>query len=209
MGGGPTEHPDGWRAEQEVIDMEPRIFVGSSSEAVELAREVGAAIDTAGMTAVVWDTGAFPVGSTLLERIESLAEEVEGAVLLFTPDVHAVRAGKADEEAVSNVIFEYGYLSARLTRQRVAICLVDDAVLPVDLLGVKVIQAGTIAYRSGVAGGAGDRTPELPDRLSDELRFWLEALPRRAERIPPVVQLHGYSGTWEIETRFDVSAASR
>jgi hypothetical protein len=204
MGGGPAEHRYGWRAGQEVIDMKPRIFVGSSSEGLELARKVGAAIDKAGMTAVVWDTSAFPVGSTLLERIESLAEEVEGAVLLFTPDVHAVRAGKATEEAVSNVTFEYGYLSARLTRQRVAICLVDDAVLPVDLLGVKVIQAGTIAYRSGVAGGAGDRTPELPDRLSDELRFWLEALPRRAERIPPVVQLHGYSGTWEIETRFDV-----
>jgi hypothetical protein len=156
------------------------------------------------MTAVVWDTSAFPVGSTLLERIESLAEEVEGAVLLFTPDVHAVRAGKTTEEAVSNVMFEYGYLSARLTRQRVAICLVDDAALPTDLHGVKVIQAGTIGYRPGAAGGAGDRTPELPDRLIDELRFWLEALPRRAERIPPVVQLHGYSGTWEIETRFDV-----
>jgi hypothetical protein len=29
-------------------------------------------------------------------------------------------------------------------------------------------------------------------------------LPRRAEQIPPVRQLHGYSGTWEIETRFRV-----
>jgi hypothetical protein len=38
--------------------------------------------------------------------------------------------------------------------------------------------------------------------MIDELRLWLEGLPRRAERIPPVVQLHGYSGTWEIETRF-------
>jgi len=112
MGGGPAEHPYGRRAGQEVIDTKPRIFVGSSSEAVELARKIGAAIDKAGMTAVVWDTSAFPVGSTLLERIESLAEEVEGAILLFTPDVHAVRAGKATEEAVSNVIFEYGYLSA-------------------------------------------------------------------------------------------------
>ena len=181
-------------AAREVIDTRPRIFVGSSSEAVRLARTVGAAIEDAGMSAVVWDTSAFPVGSTLLERIESLAGEVEGAILLFTPDVHATRAGKTTEEPVSNVMFEYGYLSARLGRQRVAICLVDDADLPSDLHGVKVIQAGTI----------GDRPPELPGRLVGELRSWLDALPQRAERIPPVVQMHGYSGTWDIETRFDV-----
>jgi hypothetical protein len=156
------------------------------------------------MSAVVWDTSAFPVGSTLLERIESLAGEVEGAILLFTPDVHASRAGKTTEEAVPNVMFEYGYLSARLGRQRVAICLVDDADLPSDLHGVKVIQAGTIGYRPGAAEGAGDRTPELPDQLTGELRSWLEALPQRAECIPPIVQMHGYSGTWDIETRFDV-----
>jgi predicted nucleotide-binding protein len=45
------------------------------------------------MTPVVWNTGAFPVGSTLLERIESLADEFEGAVLLFTPDVRSERSG--------------------------------------------------------------------------------------------------------------------
>jgi hypothetical protein len=187
-----------------VIDTKPRIFVGSSSQAIELARQVAAAIDKAGMTAIVWDNGVFPVGSTLLERIESLAEEVEGAVLLFTPDVHAARAGETSKEVVSNVMFEYGYLSARLTRQRVAICLVDDATLPSDLHGVKVIRAGAIGYGPGAAGHAGYRTPELPARLIDELSHWLAALPRRAERIPAVVQLHGYSGTWEIETRFDV-----
>jgi hypothetical protein len=40
--------------------------------------------------------------------------------------------------------------------------------------------------------------------LIRELGVWLESLPRLAEHIPPVVQLHGYSGTWRIETRFDV-----
>jgi hypothetical protein len=100
-------------------------------------------------------------------------------------------------------MFEYGYLSARLTRQRVAICLVGDAVLPSDLYGVKVIQATAVGYRTEV-DKPGHRTAELPASLVSDLRFWLEALPRRAERIPPVIQLHGYSGTWEIETRFDV-----
>jgi hypothetical protein len=196
--------PDALCAGQEAIYTKPRIFVGSSSEAAWLARRVGAAIERADRVAVIWDTSAFPVGSTLLERIESLADEVEGAILLFTPDVHASRAGKTTEEAVSNVMFEYGYLSARLGRQRVAICLVDGAALPSDLHGVKVIQAGTMGYRPSAADGAKEWTPDLPDQLIGELRSWLEALPHRAECIPPVVQLHGYSGTWDIETRFEV-----
>jgi hypothetical protein len=187
-----------------VILTKPQIFVGSSTEAIELARSVGAAIDAAGMTPVVWNTGAFPVGSTLLERIESLADEFEGAVLLFTPDVHSVRSGQSANEPVSNVMFEYGYLSARLTRRRVAICLFEDAALPSDLQGVKVINAGAIGYRPAGERGIGYSTPELPTHLIGELRLWLEGLPRRAEHIPPVVQLHGYSGTWEIETRFKV-----
>jgi predicted nucleotide-binding protein len=78
----------------------------------ELARNVGAAIDAAGMTPIVWDTGAFPVDSTLLERIESFADDFEGAVLLFTPDVKSVRSGQTAGEPVANIMFEYGYLSA-------------------------------------------------------------------------------------------------
>jgi Predicted nucleotide-binding protein containing TIR-like domain len=181
-----------------------RIFVGSSTEAIELARSVGVAIAAAGMTPIVWDTRAFPVGSTLLERIESLADEFEGAVLLFTPDVHSVRSGHRTREPISNVMFEYGYLSARLTRRRVAICLFEDAVLPSDLQGVKVINAGAVGYRKPEARGVGYSAPELPAKVIDELSFWLSGLSRRAEDIPPVVQLHGYSGIWDIETRFNV-----
>jgi hypothetical protein len=188
---------------EEAILTKPRIFVGSSTEAIDLARSVGMAIEAAGMTPVVWDTGAFPVGSTLLERIESLAEDFEGAVLLFTPDVHSIRSGQATEEPVSNVMFEYGFLSARLTRLRVAICLFDEAALPSDLHGVKVINAG-VGYRAVAARGTRYSLPGLPTHAVEELGRWLGSLPRRAEHVPPTVQLHGYSGTWEIETQFEV-----
>ena len=156
------------------------------------------------MTSVVWDTGAFPAGSTLLERIESFADDFEGAVLLFTPDVISVRSGQTAGESVSNVMFEYGYLRARLTRQRVAICLFEDAALPSDLQGVKVMNAGAVGYRTPGERGNYYSTPRLPANLIRELGIWLESLTRLAEHIPPVVQLHGYSGTWRIETRFNL-----
>jgi hypothetical protein len=72
---------------QEMIFTKPRIFIGSSTEAIELPRKVGTAIEVAGMTPVVWDTGAFPVGSTLLERIDSFAASSRG-----TSALHAGRA---------------------------------------------------------------------------------------------------------------------
>jgi CAP12/Pycsar effector protein, TIR domain len=142
---------------------------------------MGAAIDAAGMTSVVWDTGAFPVGSTLLERIESFADDFEGAVLLFTPDVISMRGGQTAREPVSNVMFEYGYLSARLTRQRVAICLFEDVALPSDLQGVKVMNAGAVGYRTQEGRGNDYSTPKLPANLIHELGIWLESLPCLAE----------------------------
>jgi hypothetical protein len=161
-------------------------------------------MEALGVTPVLWDADAFPVGSTLVERIESLADEFDGAILLLTTDVHSVRGGRTFEEPVSNVMFEYGYLSARLTRPRVAICLVEGADLPSDLLGVKVIQAGAPDHRTPKNGNTPQETPELPAALIRELGVWVSGLPRLAERIPPIVQLHGYSGIWRIDTRFEV-----
>jgi hypothetical protein len=76
--------------------------------------------------------------------------------------------------------------------------------LPSDLQGVKVMNAGAIGYRTPEARGDEYRTPELPIHLVRELDLWLEGLPNLAERIPPIVQLHGYSGRWSIETTFEI-----
>jgi len=66
------------------------------------------------------------------------------------------------------------------------------------------MNAGAIGYRTPEARGVEYCTPELPIHLVRELELWLEGLPSLAERMPPVLQLHGYSGTWSIETRFEI-----
>lgn len=183
--------------------MGSRVFIGSSTEALGLARMLGSALRPLGVTPVVWENDAFPAGNTLLERIESLAEEFDGAILLLTPDVHSVRGDRKFQESASNVIFEYGYLSSRLTRRRVALCIVEGADLPSDLQGVKVIDAGRLDHRElerndQVEGAA------LPDTVIDQLATWVENLPHLPDGIPPTVQLHGYSGTWRIDTHFQM-----
>jgi hypothetical protein len=169
---------------------ERRIFVGSSREASGLAGRVGAAIEAAGLSPVLWNVGAFPAGRTLLEQIERFAHDFEGAVLVATPDVSSHRGGRSFEAPVANVVFEYGYLSARLTRSRVAICRFGQADLPSDILGVKLVEGGDPLAEA------------LPPLAVAELRDWLEQLPRLADEAPPTRQAHGYSGRWRIETSF-------
>jgi hypothetical protein len=171
-----------------------RIFVGSSSEAWDLAQLVGEVIERAGMEPVLWKT-VFPAGNILLERIEQLAGWVDGAVLLATPDLVCDRTARRERfvAPVPNVVFEYGYLSARLSRKRVAICTFGEAEIPSDLQGLTVVEAG-----SHIEGG------RLALRSEDEAELgrWLEGLVPLAPEIPPMRRVHGYSGTWDVQNRF-------
>jgi hypothetical protein len=182
------------RKEGSVADTS-KIFVGSSSEAVKVAELVGKVIKQAGMEPVVWNT-IFPAGDILLEKIEQLPSLVDGAVLLATPDVVCRRSGERFSAPVANVIFEYGYLAARLTRKRVAICRFEGAEMPSDLEGMTVVPAGKYEKDEN-----GDLSP-LTEDATRRLRGWLARLAPLADGIPPISRVHGYSGRWEIQNRF-------
>jgi hypothetical protein len=178
----------------EVVEATRKVFVGSSSEATALARRVSEVIEDAGMTPTVWNLNSFPPGRTLVEQIDNLPCEFDAAVLLATPDLSCQRGSRSFRSPAPNIVFEYGYLSARLTRHRVALLRLLDADMPSDLLGVKVIEDSRTGYL----------TRRLPARLVDELRAWLGRLPKLASDVHPTLQLHGYSGTWRIENNFDL-----
>ena len=171
-----------------------RIFVGSSGEATKLAEEIASAIAAAGMSPVIWNMGAFPAGKTLLERIESVPCEFDGAVLLATPDIYCTRGDETFIAPSSNVIFEYGYLSSRLTRRRVAICRFGEAYMPSDLAGVKVIEGKYVGYEA----------PEIPQDMKRGSTHglmgfpsWLQAPCRSLN--PMVTRVDG-----AFENRFDL-----
>ena len=173
-----------------------RIFIGSSSEGLNLAQLVAQVIEEAGMEPILWNT-VFPAGNILLEKIEQLPSMVDGAVLLATPDLVCDREGKKEKFSapVANVVFEYGYLSARLSRQRVAICQFDGAEMPSDLQGMKVVLAGS--YEKG-------DLLDLPAEAKTDLQSWLAALPPLAAGMTPISQVHGYSGIWHVQNRFSL-----
>lgn len=174
-----------------------RIFIGSSSEALKVAELVAQVIKEAGMEPVIWNSDAFVLGMTLLEAIESFPFDYHGAVLLATPDRSCTRGNETILAPVPNVVFEYGYLAGRLTRKRVAICRFDKAEIPSDLQGLKLVEVKDYAYKP-------KKPLALPQGAAGELIDWLKQMPRLAAKIPPVSQVHGYSGTWNVESRFSL-----
>lgn len=167
------------------------ILVGSSTEGLPLARLVTTVVAGAGLTPHLW-TETFPPGRTLIEELERLAAEFHGAILVMTADTQVRRHGVVTPAPAANVVFEYAYLSARLTRRRVAICSFLDAGLPSYLDGVKLIKG-----RVGRNASRG-----LPEHTRDEISAWLSSLPRLAAHMPATLAMHPYSGRWQIDTSF-------
>ncbi len=81
-------------------------------------------------------------GKTVIEKIETITD-VAFAVVLYTP----CNKGRAKETKVEyernrarqNVIFEHGYLIAKLGRERVCALVISDIETPGDISGIVYI----------------------------------------------------------------------
>ena len=117
--------------------MKPRLFIGSSTEALDIAYAAQESLERYAEV-TVWTQGMFELSSYTLEAlIETLAAS-DFALFVFAPtDVTRMR-GTQQNCVRDNVIFELGLFVGRLGRQRSFIILPRDEKLhlPTDLVGV-------------------------------------------------------------------------
>ena len=169
------------------------IFIGSSKEGLEQATQVSAVLsEVEDVKPILW-TEYFRLGDITFLGIESIAHRVAGAVFLATPDDDSVIREQRVRTPRANVLFEYGYLTAMLTRGRVALCRYNEAELPSDFAGVTYVPMG----------------PFEPTRLLDpqaraRLKSWATELPAIQSGFSPTSLMHGYSGSWQTETVYEV-----
>jgi hypothetical protein len=169
------------------------IFIGSSKEALEQANQVAAALsETKDVKPLLW-TECFKLGDITFLGIEELARRVAGAVFLATPDDDSVIREQWVRTPRANVLFEYGYLSAMLTRRRVVLCRYANAELPSDFAGVTYVPMGTF-----------EPTKNLDHQARARLKSWAAELPGIQTGFSPTCQMHGYSGCWQAETVYQV-----
>ena len=114
-----------------------RLFIGSSSEAIEAVNELNFLLDRDAWV-TPWDL-LFDPSDTTLQRLCSTVGDFDFGVFVFSPD-DVTRIRKKSYSAVrDNVLFELGLFIGRLGQKRNFIVMprgVQDFRLPTDLLGV-------------------------------------------------------------------------
>ena len=118
--------------------MKPRIFIGSSTENLDIAYAVQENLDH-DADCTVWTQDVFQLSKSAMESLVVALDDFEAGIFVFTPsDVTTLRG--ADFQTVrDNVILELGMFIGRRGRERTFIIVprgVADLHLPTDLLGV-------------------------------------------------------------------------
>jgi hypothetical protein len=117
----------------------PRVFIGSSSEGLFLARAIEESLAQE-TEPVLWKNDVFLPSLTTIESLEKAIDTVEFAILVVTPDDVRTKRETAARVPRDNVVFELGLFMGRLGRDR-AFIVTDEhgCELPTDLLGVTVV----------------------------------------------------------------------
>jgi predicted nucleotide-binding protein len=116
----------------------PHVFIGSSREALPLAREIESALERDDLVVKLWTNGVFGASATVIESLESTARLMDFAVLVLSPDDKILSRDKEHIAPRDNVIFELGLFMGALNRNRTFVVFPRSADLkiPSDLAGV-------------------------------------------------------------------------
>jgi Predicted nucleotide-binding protein containing TIR-like domain/TIR domain len=127
----------------------PTVFIGSSSEGLDVARALQIDLDDEAEASILSDH-VFALGEYSFETLLRVLERVDFAILVLTPnDLVSQRGGSATSPR-ENVIFELGLFMGRLGRSRTFIVMDDEGSpipLPSDLAGITVSR-----FRRPVSG---------------------------------------------------------
>jgi len=157
-------------------DMKPRVFIGSSTEGLDVAENLNLRLSKDCET-VPWNGGTFGISETYIGSLEKALADVEFAVLVVTPDDLRDKRGEQGRIPRDNVVFELGLFMGRLGRERTFIvCDPTTVELPSDLLGI-----ATAEFDSRRSDGS-LRSAVLP--AATEILHAIRQAPRLAKTAP-------------------------
>ena len=117
--------------------MKPKLFIGSSSEALEVANAIQENLNY-DAEVTVWNQGIFKLSSTSLNDLISALGKSDFAIFVFNPDDIGIIRQQQHSIVRDNVIFELGLFIGKLGQSKVFYVVPDNETihLPTDLLGV-------------------------------------------------------------------------
>lgn len=125
-----------------------RVFIGSSSEGREVARNLQAELGSA-CEVVRWDQSVFAPSGYALDSLLETARTMDFAVLVATADDKTISRGETTASARDNIVLEFGLFAGVLGRNRTYLLATGDIKLPTDVLGLT-----RLTYRPQQSGRA-------------------------------------------------------
>jgi len=109
----------------------------------EVKQEVARFVGAVGLEPIILHEQAS-AGMTIIEKIERYANDADFALILYTPCDHGRGAHDTKvhprNRARQNVVFEHGYLMAKLGRENVCALVKGDIETPNDISGVVYVD---------------------------------------------------------------------
>jgi len=175
----------------------PHIFLGSSGKQKKLLQAL-----TRGLEDVAhvepWTT-SFTPGTTTLERLLELAQEVDFAAFVFARDDWTTNSpsesdppGSGQASPRDNVVFEAGLFGSALGMRRTFILHATGAKLPSDLLGLTCVryEEAVTAVHMRIVNQKLRQAIESEGRIARiEGLWWQFSLTERSAREPSAVSL--------------------
>lgn len=114
-----------------------RLFIGSSSEGLNVARHLQKELEQNNICEVErWDQGVFDASEYALDSLLEVAQRVDFAVLVASPDDMTTSRGTTESSVRDNIVLEFGLFAGALGRQRTFLLATGLVRLPTDVLGI-------------------------------------------------------------------------
>lgn len=148
----------------------PRLFIGSSSESLHIAKKIQFGIEGDSIIITTWKDHVFGPSRYFLEPLQEQAEKSDFAVLVIGPDDKVTSRERESDAPRDNVVFELGLFIGALGRERVFMVIPknSDIKIPSDILGLNPLYYIVP-----------DDLEDLPSRLGHvctELQFLIKKL---------------------------------
>lgn len=126
-----------WQAQGLKMGPRPRLFIGCSSEGLNIARAIQSSLYY-DAEPIIWSEGVFGLSGGTLDSLLRCVSDFDFAVFALTADDLLEKRGVTGNAPRDNVLFELGLFMGRLGRERTffVICRDDGVHLPTDLAGV-------------------------------------------------------------------------
>lgn len=119
--------------------MQPRIFIGSSSEGLKIAEYVKSIL-MRDFEVCLWTDEIFKYNDSFLDTLLKASSLFDFGIMIATKDDYNTSRNISFDTPRDNIIFEFGLFLGRLGPSRTFVVQEKGAKLPSDLLGISVPQ---------------------------------------------------------------------